>query len=82
MCGACGCMINAKIQLPMSAVNAANKGSNNKYPSHCWQLDESKEIDTPTEVNEVVEPIEEETPKPVVKKKVKAKKKVAKKKAE
>lgn len=88
MCGACGCMINAKIQLPMSAVNAANKGSNNKYPSYCWQLDEqseldeSKEIETPTEVKEVVEPIEEEKPKPVVKKKVKAKKKVAKKKAE
>ncbi len=78
MCGACGCMINAKIQLPMSAVNAANKGSNNKYPSHCWQLDKAEE--KPKEVEK------EETPKVAkkkvtAKKKVKAKKKVAKKKA-
>ena len=85
MCGACGCMINAKIQLPMSAVNAANKGSNNKFPSHCWQLTEEKQIDKAEEAKS--EPKKEESKPvakkaPVAKKKAKAKKKVAKKKAE
>ena len=80
MCGACGCMINAKIQLPMSAVNAANKGSNNKYPSHCWQLgDSSKKEDTAITKKDTA--ILEESPKPVANKKAKAKKKIAKKKA-
>ena len=81
MCGACGCMINAKIQLPMSAVNAANEGTNNKYPPHCWQLDKAEKpaVKKEKEVKEEA-PVEKVVKKTVAKKKAPVKKKAVKKK--
>jgi transcriptional antiterminator Rof (Rho-off) len=84
VCGACGCMINAKIQLKPNAVKEANKGKDYKYPSFCWQNDLPKEKKVEVKKEEVKpKPVVEKKKAPTVKKKVaKAKKKVsAKKKA-
>ena len=86
MCGACGCMINAKIQLKPDAIKAANQGKTYKYPDFCWQNEqpkkqEKKEVVVEEEKKEVIpepEPVKIVTAKKKVKK---AKKKAAKKKA-
>lgn len=41
ICGACGCSINAKVQMPLKMVMDSDEGRNIKYPKFgCWVTDE------------------------------------------
>lgn len=37
ICAACGCALQAKVNLPDSIVKASNHGRNLVFPDHCWQ---------------------------------------------
>jgi hypothetical protein len=41
ICSACGCSINAKVQMPIEMVMQADEGRNIHYPVGCWVRDET-----------------------------------------